>query len=232
MAGIEAIQAYVNDGEERDALSLSLKANATQGMQRTKEDLEHVIRRALEDEEWSALGVRPLAKLLGINYRTLHRHRERLESEGSVEVQSERVGADGKTYRMPRKRTTQSTLRPWVGHKKVDEREAITSQDKNLLVEGADLSPSVLLELADSLDPEGTISLVMAQDSNASAMLSLAASVASHQSIGDARWYSEGGKWVIVTLPHKQRELLLPDPGPIAFPSLLKALGRIGYVEV
>jgi len=247
-AGLVAIQARVWRGTYRDALERSLRANATNGLPRSDGDFGRAMERALGDDEWGRMSDRQLARLLGTSHTTVQRWRKKLADSGDVAFQTERRGADGKTYtakgapgdgeKLARK------LAPWRAHKRL---RAATIADTHRALPGEGGAPSQsflyevpegrapaldLLERASaSLGPSGTLTVAVSGPSSISAALELAAALSRLDGVGEPRWYTASGRWLALVFPHAERRTDLPEQGSVSFHSLLKSLGDVTRLD-
>ena len=68
VAGVDVIQADVRDGDHRDARLYAAGANATHGLRRTNADKRRSVMALLEDDEWSQMGDREIARHCGVTH--------------------------------------------------------------------------------------------------------------------------------------------------------------------
>jgi hypothetical protein len=80
MAKREHILVRVTNGAQRDAVLLSLGANATHGQPRTHADKLHVLGIILKDPEWSRWATHEIHKRTGLTRRFIEEHRNGLTS--------------------------------------------------------------------------------------------------------------------------------------------------------
>lgn len=92
----------VRQGTQRDAILLSLGANAEHGLRRSDGDVKRAILRALADEEWSKKALRWIAKHCRCHHSYVERvKREHLGQVSTVDTSGEAArveGQDGKSY--------------------------------------------------------------------------------------------------------------------------------------
>jgi hypothetical protein len=65
--GRSDISADIRQGNKRDAILHSLKANSTLGLRRSNEDKRHAVKMLLEDEEWSQWSNREIARRCAVS---------------------------------------------------------------------------------------------------------------------------------------------------------------------
>lgn len=94
------VLADVRNGTREDALKFSLGANRSNGLRRTNADKRYAVELALK--EFSDLSSNALAKLCGVSHTFVDSVRPQPATVASCET---RKGADGKTRKMPAKRT-------------------------------------------------------------------------------------------------------------------------------
>ena len=101
MAGRAEIPAHVTEGLWHDALRLSLGANDSHGLGRSKADVDEVIRVALADPQLSKLSDRELAKVCGVSHMKINRMRRNSSVTPVTDApESRTVTRNGKTYEM------------------------------------------------------------------------------------------------------------------------------------
>ena len=66
-AGVQAVQADVKQGTQRDAVLFSVGANAAHGFRRTNEDKRRAVETLLRDEEWGKWSARQIAKQCAVS---------------------------------------------------------------------------------------------------------------------------------------------------------------------
>lgn len=88
--GRTAIKADVREGDRRDALWFGISHNSKHGLRFTTKDKQRAIERILRDEEWSGLSDNQIAKVVGVDHKTVGAARMRL------------VGAAGTARQAPR----------------------------------------------------------------------------------------------------------------------------------
>jgi hypothetical protein len=77
-AGIAEVLCEVRQGSLRDAQWHSFSANALHGYPRGSKDIERILRRIFEDEEWADRPVRDIAEHTGIKKSTVFKYRDRI----------------------------------------------------------------------------------------------------------------------------------------------------------
>lgn len=82
--GCTEIEAEVIDGTVRDAIWLSLGANATHGLKRTNEDKAKSVLTALNDKEWCNLPDAEIAKQCGVDRKTVYNLRAKLKVNSRI----------------------------------------------------------------------------------------------------------------------------------------------------
>jgi ParB-like chromosome segregation protein Spo0J len=81
LLGRTEIEAVVLPGDERDAVWRALAANARHGLNRDPKTIRNVVRRTLEDPEWSMRPVNEIARHLGVAWSTVRTEQQRMEEE-------------------------------------------------------------------------------------------------------------------------------------------------------
>ncbi len=103
--GDRAIPAHVRQGTRRDAVLLSVGANATHGFRRTNADKRRSVMALLEDEEWRQWSDREIARRCAVSDRFVNNVRAQLSANGS-QIETRRVERNGTEYTMtPAQRT-------------------------------------------------------------------------------------------------------------------------------
>lgn len=97
-AGKTHINAVVERGTRRDAIKLSLGANAKHGMQRTNEDKRKAVATALSDEEWVHYSNREIAEMCGVSDVFVASVRSQVQTVCTSDEPERRIGKDGKSY--------------------------------------------------------------------------------------------------------------------------------------
>lgn len=247
-AGLAAFQARVWRGSYRSALERSLRANASNGLTRSDDDFERVMKRALADEEWGKFSNRQLSALVGCSHVTVGRWRKRLAGAGELAVQTERKGADGKTYKLKpdAANSTSKRLRqhaPWRIHKKV--RSTTFSEASRVLESGEGLGENLLYEVsaageapldvleraARGLRVHGTLTVAITGTGEFGNVLHVAGILASQPTLGNPKIYTTGAKWFAIVFPHIDRRSELPEQGLVSFSALLRALGDVTLID-
>ena len=82
-AGVDTIRAEVLEGELRDAILYSLRANAAPGLRRSNEDKRRAVRTVLEDEEWQKWSENQIATRCGVSRTLVASVREELATRDS-----------------------------------------------------------------------------------------------------------------------------------------------------
>ncbi len=71
--GIKSLPANIRTGELRDAVWLSLGANATHGKRRTSAEVRRIVRFVLDDPKWRKKSLRAIAEHVGVSSMTVQR---------------------------------------------------------------------------------------------------------------------------------------------------------------
>ncbi len=79
--GRKAIRARIRRGTLRDAILLSVGANARHGLRRTNADKRRAVETLLKDAEWSKWGNREISRRCGVDEGTVRRIRAELSAE-------------------------------------------------------------------------------------------------------------------------------------------------------
>jgi uncharacterized ParB-like nuclease family protein len=95
--GWNEIECDVCQGTHRDAMLLSVGANADHGLRRTNADKRQAVQRLLCDDEWVQWSDRQIAAKCFVSDRLVNNMRQESGANRS------HLGADGKTYPAPRK---------------------------------------------------------------------------------------------------------------------------------
>lgn len=82
-AGIDVIRADVRDGDQRAARLYAAGANATHGLRRTNADKRRSVMALLEDDEWSAMSDREIARHCGVTHPFVGKLRAEIEAAKS-----------------------------------------------------------------------------------------------------------------------------------------------------
>lgn len=95
----ETIKAQSLDGTKADAAWFALAANRANGLRMTTADKERAVKRALSMRPGESN--RAIADHVGVDDKTVARHRVSLESRAEIPHVNERQGRDGRTYPAP-----------------------------------------------------------------------------------------------------------------------------------
>ena len=94
----EYIEADVRDGGIREATLYSVGANAKHGKRRTNEDKRRVVKKLLEDKEWSQWSDREIARRCRVSHPFVSQARESLSGNGYQIEAKRKVKRGGKVY--------------------------------------------------------------------------------------------------------------------------------------
>ena len=83
--GLVSIEAEVREGTKRDALLFAFGANGRRGLSLSAEDKRSIVKRMLDDEEWSKWTNAEIARHVGVSKMTVGRIKTQLESELEAE---------------------------------------------------------------------------------------------------------------------------------------------------
>jgi uncharacterized ParB-like nuclease family protein len=97
--GDRAILAHVRQGTRRDAVLLSVGANATHGFRRTNEDKRRAVMALLQDEEWGRWSDREIARRCAVSHTLVANLRAELSGNG-CQIETRRVQRNGTEYTM------------------------------------------------------------------------------------------------------------------------------------
>ncbi len=97
-AQVKDLLCEVRPGSRAECLEFALSANATHGLPRTNADKQHAVEMALKN--FSDRSDRVLAKMCAVSDKTVASVRKQ-HSAGAEVPHLTRIGADGKTYRLP-----------------------------------------------------------------------------------------------------------------------------------
>lgn len=100
-AKLERISAEVEPGTLEDAQWLSYAANPTHGLPRSTEDKRRAIRAALKHPKGVEKSDREIAAHIRVDHKTVGNIRKEMVERGEIPKLEERIGADGKTYKVP-----------------------------------------------------------------------------------------------------------------------------------
>lgn len=99
-AGKKTIPVDISEGSERDAFRLSLGANADNGLRRSNDDKRRAVTLALKDEEFVKLSDSAISELCAVDRQTVANVRSEMESACEIRTLKNRVGKDGKEYKV------------------------------------------------------------------------------------------------------------------------------------
>lgn len=108
--GLHTVPAIVRQGTRRDAVLLSVGANATHGFRRTNEDKRRAVMALLHDEEWRQWSDREIARRCAVSNQLVSNVRSEL-SVNDGQIETRRVVRNGTEYTMT---TPQRTPAPAV----------------------------------------------------------------------------------------------------------------------
>ena len=129
--GGKEIEADVHKGTKSDALRYALGANSTHGKPRTNMDKRRSAMLALE--EWPKLSDRELAKICAVHHDLVADVRKtQLADSASSSEPEPRIGADGKSRRMPKKHTEAPAPAPEPEPEPDDEPPRVKSADEEM----------------------------------------------------------------------------------------------------
>jgi hypothetical protein len=97
--GLHTAPAIVRQGTRRDAVLLSVGANATHGFRRTNEDKRRAVMALLADEEWGQWSDREIARRCGVSHPFVADLRSKL-SGNDYQMETRRVERNGVEYDM------------------------------------------------------------------------------------------------------------------------------------
>jgi len=97
--GLYTVPAIVRQGTRRDAVLLSVGANATHGFRRTNEDKRRAVLALLHDEEWAQWSDREIARRCAVDNSFVSRVRKELSVDGQ-QIETRRVVRNGTEYTM------------------------------------------------------------------------------------------------------------------------------------
>lgn len=86
------VEVDIHKGTLRNAIEYALGANSKHGLKRTNEDKKNAVIIALNDFEWSMLGLREIAKLCGVSHTYVSTIKEKIDAE--KEPKKEKPKAD------------------------------------------------------------------------------------------------------------------------------------------
>lgn len=95
-AGVAEFQCLVREATQEEAVWLATSANKDHGLRRTTEDKQKAIRDALRARP--KMSDRVIADHVGVDYKTVAKHREEMEGGGEIPRLTVRQGADGRDY--------------------------------------------------------------------------------------------------------------------------------------
>jgi len=93
----EPIECVVYQGTLEDAQWHSYGVNKAHGLRRTNRDKERAVRAALSHPKGAALSDQQIAEHVGVDPKTVSRHRQDLESTMEIPESTIRTGRDGRT---------------------------------------------------------------------------------------------------------------------------------------
>jgi len=124
--GRDAIKAEIRQGTKTDALKFALSANVSHGLRRTNQDKRCSVALALS--EWPGVSDRSIAETCAVHHQLVADVRSQLGESSSSPVAS-RIGADGRTRRLPQRPTNQPTQRAHVGGELYGDANGQTEQE-------------------------------------------------------------------------------------------------------
>jgi len=92
----DTIEAKVKQGTKEDAVWKSLAANQDHGLQRSQEDKERAVKRALRHEMGTGCSDREIARHVGCSHPFVGDIREEMVSTGNISSEKQRRGKDGR----------------------------------------------------------------------------------------------------------------------------------------
>lgn len=95
-AKVKEFQCLVRDATQEEAIWLGASANKEHGLRRSNEDKEKAVHDALRLRP--QMSDRVIAEHVGVDYKTVATHRDKMESGGEIPRLTTRTGADGKAY--------------------------------------------------------------------------------------------------------------------------------------
>jgi hypothetical protein len=130
--GDRAILAHVRQGTRRDAVLLSVGANATHGFRRTNEDKRRAVMALLHDEEWRQWSDREIARRCAVSNQFVSNVRSEL-SVNDGQIETRRVVRNGTEYTMQPPQRSAAPAKPapapepWIVEELVEELVALES---------------------------------------------------------------------------------------------------------
>ncbi len=106
-AGLDALPCEVREGDYSDALQYACASNVEHGLRRSNADKRAVVIAALK--EWTRQSDNQLSALCAVSGRFVGLVRKELEESKQVAPTKERLGADGRTLKVPTVNRSQST---------------------------------------------------------------------------------------------------------------------------
>lgn len=101
-AGRDTIEAIVHKGDRWAAIQCQCSKNATHGVRLTNADKRRAVELHLRDPDKAKFSDRVLAECIGVSGPTVASVRAEVQKFCTSAAPEERVGADGKTYRVPK----------------------------------------------------------------------------------------------------------------------------------
>ncbi len=80
-AGIEELSANIEEGDYRAALLHAIGVNAKHGLRRSQEDKRRAVMTLLEDKEWSQWSDREVARVAGVDHKTVGKYRSEFDQK-------------------------------------------------------------------------------------------------------------------------------------------------------
>lgn len=95
--GRSSFKFVVHEGTLEDARWESLATNKSHGLRRSHEEKQRVVHAALKHPNSVGLSDRQIARHCGVDHKTVHNWRKKLEATGEIPQSDLRTGADGRT---------------------------------------------------------------------------------------------------------------------------------------
>ena len=143
------VEVEVHKGTLRNAIEYALGANSKHGLKRTNEDKKNAVIIALNDIEWSMLGLREIAKLCGVSHTYVSTIKEKIDAENT---KKEKPKAKDPVDTAKKGKSQPKKAEPEI--EEDDELTAILAHQKDLEEENAKLNDRLAVGVMEGTEEE------------------------------------------------------------------------------